>query len=135
MKMPKETQLLATVRKLGESAANWADFANALFDQKAGLLAKAFPTKEARTAFIQSEEYRQIKALMHQAQMKSGLVEGATPSKSGRLLVRLPKSMHQALALEADAEGVSLNQLVVAKLAMPISRRPSLRGAARQKRT
>ena len=37
---------------------------------------------------------------------------------SGRFNVRVPKSLHAALASEAEAEGVSLNQLVVAKLAM-----------------
>jgi predicted HicB family RNase H-like nuclease len=32
--------------------------------------------------------------------------------------VIVPKSLHAALASEAEAEGVSLNQLVVAKLAL-----------------
>ena len=36
---------------------------------------------------------------------------------SGRFVVRLPKSLHQRLALEADKEGVSLNQLALYKLA------------------
>ena len=45
-------------------------------------------------------------------------MEGATPqNKSGRFVVRLPVSLHAALEREAKAEGVSLNQLVVAKLA------------------
>jgi len=37
--------------------------------------------------------------------------------------VRLPKSLHAALAREAEAEGVSLNQLVVAKLALHLQTR------------
>jgi predicted HicB family RNase H-like nuclease len=37
---------------------------------------------------------------------------------SGKFNVRVPKSLHAALAIEAEAEGVSLNQLVVAKLAL-----------------
>ncbi len=37
---------------------------------------------------------------------------------SGKFNVRVPKSLHAALAIEAEAEGVSLNRLVVAKLAM-----------------
>jgi antitoxin HicB len=36
---------------------------------------------------------------------------------SGRLLVRMPKSLHRRLATGARREGVSLNQLVVALLA------------------
>ena len=36
---------------------------------------------------------------------------------SGKFNVRLPKSLHQRLAIEASREGVSLNQLVLYKLA------------------
>lgn len=39
-------------------------------------------------------------------------------SYSGRFVVRLPKSLHQRLAIEAEKEGVSLNQLALYKLAL-----------------
>ncbi|MBI3412172.1 MAG: toxin-antitoxin system HicB family antitoxin [Planctomycetes bacterium] len=42
---------------------------------------------------------------------------------SGKFNVRIPKSLHAALACEAEAEGVSLNQLVVAKLALHLQTR------------
>lgn len=37
---------------------------------------------------------------------------------SGKFIVRLPKSLHQRLAIEAKKEGVSLNQLALYKLAL-----------------
>ncbi len=37
---------------------------------------------------------------------------------SGKFNVRLPKTLHQRLAIEADREGVSLNTLVLYKLAL-----------------
>lgn len=37
---------------------------------------------------------------------------------SGKFNVRLPKTLHQRLAIEADKEGVSLNTLVLYKLAL-----------------
>lgn len=37
---------------------------------------------------------------------------------SGKFDVRLPKSLHQRLAIEAEEEGVSLNQLALYKLAL-----------------
>ena len=37
---------------------------------------------------------------------------------SGRFVVRLLKSLHQRLAIEANKEGVSLNQLALYKLSM-----------------
>ena len=37
---------------------------------------------------------------------------------SGKFVVRLPKSLHQRLAIESEKEGVSLNQLALYKLAL-----------------
>jgi len=39
------------------------------------------------------------------------------PAYSGRFVVRVPRSLHRALAERARAEATSLNQLVVAALA------------------
>ncbi len=36
---------------------------------------------------------------------------------NGKILVRVPKSLHKELVARAQAEGVSLNQLIVYKLA------------------
>lgn len=41
-----------------------------------------------------------------------------TSNYSGKFVVRLPKSLHQKLAIEAEREGVSLNQLALYKLSM-----------------
>jgi predicted HicB family RNase H-like nuclease len=42
---------------------------------------------------------------------------------SGKFNVRVPRSRHAALASEADAEGVSLSEIVVAKLALRVQAR------------
>jgi antitoxin HicB len=39
------------------------------------------------------------------------------PTYSGKVLVRMPKSLHRRLAEQAEAEGASLNQLAVTLLA------------------
>lgn len=39
------------------------------------------------------------------------------PAESGKVLVRMPKSMHRKLLQRAEREGVSLNTLIVATLA------------------
>jgi predicted HicB family RNase H-like nuclease len=44
----------------------------------------------------------------------------ASETANGRILVRVPRSLHAALLSEADAEGVSLNQLIVAKLTVQL---------------
>ena len=42
----------------------------------------------------------------------------AAEKYSGKFVVRIPKSLHQRLAIEAEKEGVSLNQLALYKLAL-----------------
>jgi predicted HicB family RNase H-like nuclease len=120
--MTKAVQLLKEAEQLAQSVETWADLSNALFDPFEGLLTKAFPTRAEREAFAQTEEYQKIRELMSRAIEQHGLVAGATPKKkSGRFVVRLPQSLHAALEREARLEGVSLNQLVVAKLAAQLS--------------
>lgn len=43
-------------------------------------------------------------------------VDKTEPAYNGRILVRLPKSLHRQLAEEAKDEGVSLNQYMLYKL-------------------
>ncbi|NBX04926.1 MAG: type II toxin-antitoxin system HicB family antitoxin [Betaproteobacteria bacterium] len=50
----------------------------------------------------------------------------APASASGRVLARLPRSMHRQLAARAKTEGVSLNSLVLAFIAEGLGRRASI---------
>jgi hypothetical protein len=115
-------ELLSEAERAARDAETWADLSNILFNPVDGLVARAYPTREAREAFVKTAEYRKIRQLVSEAMRRHGLVEGATPKKSGRFVVRLPQSLHVALEREAAAEGVSLNQLAVAKLSMGLGR-------------
>jgi hypothetical protein len=118
--MTKAQKLMREAQEIAASAPTWADLSNALFDPRSGLLAKEFPLGPARREFTKTPEYRAIGQLLEEAMERTGLVEGATPRKSGKFVVRLPSSLHAALEREAVDEGVSLNQLVVAKLAVQL---------------
>jgi len=118
----KAQKILDSARTVALSAETWADLSNALFDPEEGLVAKAYPTREEREKFTETEEYQAIRQLIDAAEERTGLIDGATPKKSGKFLVRLPQSLHAALDAEAEQEGVSLNQLVVTKLAVQMSR-------------
>jgi len=123
--MNKAQKILDSARTIAVSAETWADLSNALFDPVDGLVAKAYPTREERERFVETEEYKSIRQLIDGAEERTGLLEGATPKKSGKFIVRLPRTLHAALETEADEEGVSLNQLVVTKLAIQMSHLPS----------
>jgi predicted HicB family RNase H-like nuclease len=113
-------QVLKEAQAVARSVESWADLSNALFDPVHGLITGAYPTRSEREGFMKTSQYRKIRELLAQAVVTHGLVEGATPRKSGRFVVRLPRSLHDALEREARREGVSLNQLVVAKLAVQL---------------
>ena len=112
-------QLLVFARNQAKTAKNWMELHNQIF----GIGGKAFelfPTAHDRTLFVATPEHKQIQQLMldlGDRKAQSASLESA----SGKLMLRLPKSLHAALATEAQAEGVSLNQLLVGKLAMQLS--------------
>ena len=56
------------------------------------------------------------KELLFEDMLEDGDAIPEPSTYSGRFQVRLPKSLHRALAQEAEREGVSLNMLVVSKL-------------------
>ncbi len=117
----QSTQVLNQAIAASEQITNWADISNVFFDPQYGLLARAYPEAAQRKEFMQTEEYKAIRQIVSDAMKRSGVIEGATPEKSGKFQVRLPKTLHGALEQEADREGVSLNQLVVTKLAVKLS--------------
>ncbi|SRR5260370_1265271 len=119
--MKNAAQVLRQATKLAASTSTWADLSNALFDPVSGLISSAYPNPSEREEFVKTHEYRKIRELLARSIDTHGLVEGATPKKSGKFVVRLPQSLHAALEREAASEGVSLNQLVLAKLATQLN--------------
>ena len=118
----KADSVLSQAKKLATSITSWADFSLELFDQHSGLVAKTFPGEMERQAFYDSEQYDAINKILVDLMKQFGVADGATPrrEKSGRFNVRVPKTLHQSLHIEAKRESVSLNQLVVSKLSVPL---------------
>jgi hypothetical protein len=109
-------ELLTLAGKLAETPGlTWVEANNAIYG-RGGPFVRLFPTKADRTAFAGMEERRRIDELIDS--LPDPPVGPQRREYSGKFNVRIPKSLHAALASEADAEGVSLNQLVLAKLAL-----------------
>ena len=75
------------------------------------------------TADSLSELYEELNEIMQsyiEIKLQNNLpipIPGNAEKYSGKFVVRLPKSLHQRLVIEANKEGVSLNQLALYKLA------------------
>jgi predicted HicB family RNase H-like nuclease len=114
-------ELLTLARNLAESPGlTWVEANNAIYGP-AGPLARLFPNSADRAGFSKTKESRQIDELIDS--LPEPPAGPASREYSGKFNVRLPRSLHAALASEAAAEGVSLNQLVVAKLALHLESR------------
>jgi hypothetical protein len=111
-------ELLDFARSLQDSGLTWVEANNTIYGP-GGRFVKLFPTKPERVAFAKMDESRKIDELIDH--LPEPDVRSSREEYSGKFVVRMPKSLHAALAAEAEAEGVSLNQLVVAKLAVQLA--------------
>lgn len=89
--MNAATHLMSEAELAARDSESWADLSNILFNPIDGLVARTYPTREEREAFVKTEDYRRIRQLVADAMDRHGLVEGGTPKKSGRFVVRLPR--------------------------------------------
>jgi hypothetical protein len=112
----KARELLAFAEQRAQQAADWTELSNTLFGP-GGKATLAFPTEAERTAFCKTAEYRRLLAVMDRLPWPTvkEFID-LTASANGAISVRLPRSVHAALLAEAQAEGVSLNQLCLSKL-------------------
>lgn len=115
------TDILRDAKGLAEKSKTWADLSNSLFDPIDGLVIKYFPDVSARREFRKSDAYNKLHELVEEKMKETQVVDGAQPKKSGKFVVRLPRSLHRALDNEAKNEGTSLNQLVLTKLAVQLN--------------
>jgi predicted HicB family RNase H-like nuclease len=115
-----EQQALAIAQQVIQQSESWTAAHNSLYGP-AGKISKLFPNATVRRAFAQSPEKREIESLLTALakRSKTPAAEG-TARFSGKFVVRVPVSLHEALAGEAESEGVSLNQLVLTKLAVQL---------------
>jgi hypothetical protein len=112
----KAREVLEFAESRAATVADWLELHFAVFGL-GGKATELFPTEAERSAFLQTEEYQRFLALLDTLPrpQKTELRE-LVSSANGAISVRLPRSVHAALLAEAQAEGVSLNQLCVTKL-------------------
>jgi hypothetical protein len=112
----KWTWILEEARKDFAAGMNWMDFNNKYFGQGSQFNPAGNPNE--RKEWMDSPEYKEIQDMKYKLEEKQP--EVTEPEYSGKILARVGKSLHRSLIEEADAEGMSLNQLVLAKLAPPL---------------
>jgi len=115
----RPTQALAFAKRAAKSAKTWPDLHNTHYGI-GGKLTELFPDSADRSAFAGTIQFKQITELLGGLPRKSGEEKIGPDEANGRILVRVPRSIHRALLAEAEAEGISMNQLLMAKLSLQL---------------
>ena len=127
MKNEKYEKILKDAKERFTEGMNHLDFHNRYF----GIGTKFMPaTQEERKEYFESgvpqEIMRMRDELMKQQpdvkETGEGIPLPGGKKYSGTIYIRAPKSLHQALAEEADREEVSLNQLCITKLSVLLNK-------------
>ena len=110
---------LKHAREIAQQSNDCVVLHNAMFGIN-GVVGRLFPTPSKRTAFAKTEEFQEIWRLIETQQGEGDAYLQNLSSANGNISLRMPRSLHAALLKEAEAEGVSLNQLCVGKLAVQL---------------
>lgn len=119
----RAAKLLAHAEHLAAATTDWMEVSNGVFGTNA-LFSRLFPTQEERLAFASTPQRQQIFHLLHQLRERYGdrrADDDEATTASGSFRLRLPSALHAALVAEAKQQGVSLNQLCLAKLAVQLT--------------
>ena len=81
--MTQTNELLNEAQRAAQEAETWADLSNFLFNPIDGLVARAYPTREAREHSSRPMNTRRSAHWSRRPSSDHGLVDGATPRKSG----------------------------------------------------
>ncbi|HJT36376.1 MAG TPA: hypothetical protein VJ783_30415 [Pirellulales bacterium] len=115
-------ELLAHAKNAARTTTDWMEVFNSVFAPGA-VFAKLFPSEQERLEFMQTTAHQELYELLWKLQDQYGDREATPPElASGALLIEVPRALRAALNDEAKEQGVSLNVLCVAKLAMKLGK-------------
>lgn len=108
----------AEVKKVSEDllaqGPDWVTFYREILGLQ-GVVRHTYPTREAFAAFEQSEDNKEIlQTLAKLRQQGPAALDKNEPTRV--ITVRLPKSLHEALRVEAHDHRTSMNKLCISKL-------------------
>jgi len=95
-------------------APDWVTFFREILGLT-GVVRRTYRTPEELAEFEQSEEYAEIQRMLTELRERTAPPED--PNEPIRIItVRLPKSLHEALRVEAHEHQTSMNKLCISKL-------------------
>jgi predicted HicB family RNase H-like nuclease len=81
-----------------------------------GIVRQHFTNKEALAQFEQTDSYAAIQQMLTKLREQTSIDPPEPPEPTRVITVRLPKSVHEALRVEAHEHCTSMNKLCISKL-------------------
>ena len=112
--MEKQLEVYRKACDALEKSPDWATFFREVLGVD-GIVKKMYPSAHEFEEFEKTKEYAEIQAMLVKLREKN--LDKSPPSEPTRVItIRLPKSMQDALNLEAEERETSVNQLCISKL-------------------
>lgn len=111
----KQQEIYRVAHELFSNRPDWVTFFREVLGLN-GIIRQAYPSPEALAQFEKTTEYVEIQHMLAQLRTNSpaGAPESDEPTRV--ITVRLPKSLHEALRVEAHEHRTSMNKLCISKL-------------------
>jgi len=111
---PRCQKVLRAARRLVSQQADWVAFFRRVLGPR-GIVRRTFPSRREQHQFEQTETYAEIQRLL--ATLREREPASVGEQEPTRVItVRLPRSVHEALRLEAHQHFTSMNKLCISKL-------------------
>ena len=127
-------QTLLLAEKAFSQTGSWVIFFREMFGSK-GAIRALFPTPEEREKYEKTPEYCQVQEVLAAIRSQDSS-KGDANEPERMITIRLPKSLHEALAAESEDVNLSINKLCITKLIQAVDSRyvPVQKGRRRGRR-
>lgn len=111
-----EADVKQVVEQLFAQEPDWVTFYREVFGLR-GVIRQTYPTRDALAAFEKTEAYQDILRMLAKLRQDGPSALDTDDREPTRVItVRLPKSMHEALKVEAHEHRTTMNKLCISKL-------------------
>ena len=113
----RASDALVFAKQLFEQRPDWVTFFREVLGVE-GAIHSLFPNPEDFKRFEQSDCYGEIQNMIVELRTSQNVAPEKEPMRV--ITVRLPKSMHESLRVEAHLRQTTMNKLCIAKLLQPL---------------
>ncbi|PHS03012.1 MAG: hypothetical protein COA78_19430 [Blastopirellula sp.] len=110
----KKQEIVRIARELFRQSPDWVTFFREVLGAE-GVVRRLFTAPEALDEFEKSSEYGEIQLMIAKLRERSN-VQAESKEPTRVITVRLPKSLHESLRVEAHSRRTSMNKLCISKL-------------------